>query len=400
MLAYFAIYSAPAPCDALPFTEWIVEAHAVCMRTLVVGFAELALGLQITVFPAGSGDTTYNYVELLVVAILAATGAAAASLLSRGRAMTGANVERVRAYLRWVLGAALLSYGWAKAPPLQMPAPGPERLVMSFADASPMGLLWTFVGSSAAYQVFSGLIEVVAGGMLLVRRASLAGALMASVVLLNVVALNLCYDVPVKLYSMHLLAIALLLVAPHAARIVRAVQLESSFVAARPPRRLPRKLRWAALASLGAWLALQPLVESLGELEAARAELAGSAWHGVWRVERFERGGLASRELADGERWVRVGLNAAGLAAIQRADGRARRQLVSVDPERGELVLRRREEPDPIPLTFAQPAHDVLELSGEFEGAPIVVRLVREPAEGLLLTSRGLRWISEHPFNR
>lgn len=396
MLAYFVIYSLPAPCDALPFTEWILEAHALCMRTLVVGFAELALGLEISVFPAGSGDTTYNYVELLVVAILAATGAAAAIWLSRGRAITAANVERVRAYLRWVLGAALLSYGWAKAPPLQMPAPGPERLVMSFADASPMGLLWTFMGASAAYQVFSGLIEVVAGGLLLVRRTSLAGALMASVVLLNVVALNLCYDVPVKLYSMHLLAMALLLVAPHAPRFVRAVLLESSSVA----ERLPRRRRWAALASLGAWLALQPLVESLGELEAARAELAGSAWHGVWRVERFERGGLVNRELADGERWVRVGLNAAGLAAIQRADGHARRQLVSVDPERGELVLSRREEPDPIPLAFAQPAHDVLELSGEFEGAPIVVRLVREPAEAALLASRGFRWISEKPFNR
>ena len=55
-------------------------------------------------------------------------------------------------------------------------------------------------------------------------------------VMTNVVILNFCYDVPVKLYSSELLLMAVLLFAPHARRVIAA-----------SPERV-----WAALVDPGA----------------------------------------------------------------------------------------------------------------------------------------------------
>ena len=70
-----------------------------------------------------------------------------------------------------------------------------------------MGLLWTFMGASAPYQMLAGLAEVTCGMLLFWRRSRLLGALLAIGVMGNVVALNYCYDVPVKLFSTELLRI-------------------------------------------------------------------------------------------------------------------------------------------------------------------------------------------------
>ena len=52
------------------------------------------------------------------------------------------------------------------------------------------------------------------------RRTTTLGALIVAFVMTNVVMLNFCYDVPVKLFSLHILAFALFLVAPDAKRLV------------------------------------------------------------------------------------------------------------------------------------------------------------------------------------
>ena len=115
----------------------------------------------------------------------------------------------LRLGLRLMLGSALLTYGFYKIFPLQFPPPTAEQLAVTYADSSPMGLLWRFMGASKAYSTFGGLAEAVPGLLLLFRRTATLGALGATAVLLNVVALNLSYDVTVKLYSMELLLMAL-----------------------------------------------------------------------------------------------------------------------------------------------------------------------------------------------
>src|SRR5947199_1204250 len=105
----------------------------------------------------------------------------------------------------------MLSFGAYKVIKSQFPAPSLDRLLEPYGDSSPMGLLWTFMGASKAYTIFGGFAEMLGGALLTVRRTTLLGALVCIGVITNIVMLNFSYDVPVKLYSTHLLLMAIFL---------------------------------------------------------------------------------------------------------------------------------------------------------------------------------------------
>jgi hypothetical protein len=102
----------------------------------------------------------------------------------------------------------------------QMPPPPLSRLVEAYGDSSPMGLLWTFMGASRGYNAFAGGAEMLAGLLLFVPGLTALGALLAIAVMSNVFMLNMCYDVPVKLFSFHLLLMAVFLAIPDLRRLI------------------------------------------------------------------------------------------------------------------------------------------------------------------------------------
>jgi hypothetical protein len=113
----------------------------------------------------------------------------------------------------------MLTYGLIKVFKSQFPFPTAARLFEPYGDSSPMGLLWTFMGYSTAYNVLAGGAESIGGLLLFFRRTTTLGALLLVGVIGNVAALNFCYDVPVKLYSTNLWLMAAFLVAPDLGRL-------------------------------------------------------------------------------------------------------------------------------------------------------------------------------------
>src|SRR5579863_6336567 len=148
----------------------------------------------------GSGDTSLNWSEMLTYATVAIIGGAIWSAFARAKNSPHLS-EVLRIVVRYALGFTLLGYGVAKVIPTQFSTPSLNRLAEHVGEMSPMGMLWTFMGSSAPYTIFSGVLETTGGLLLLFRRTTALGALIASAVLANIVALNFCYDVPVKLFS-------------------------------------------------------------------------------------------------------------------------------------------------------------------------------------------------------
>jgi hypothetical protein len=71
-------------------------------------------------------------------------------------------------------------------------------------------------------------METAAGLLLLWRRTITAGLLLAAGAFTNVVMINLSYDVPVKLYSIHLVAACLILLALDARRLATFLMLNRS----------------------------------------------------------------------------------------------------------------------------------------------------------------------------
>jgi hypothetical protein len=95
-----------------------------------------------------------------------------------------------------------------------------HMLATPLGDLLPMRFSWLFIGFSKPYEIFSGLMEIFAGSLLLFRRTATLGAMVATGVFLNVMMLNLCYDIPVKIYSMQLTFVALFLLANESKRII------------------------------------------------------------------------------------------------------------------------------------------------------------------------------------
>lgn len=115
--------------------------------------------------------------------------------------------------LRSFLFLNMMAYGFAKVALIQFSEPTLERLIMPVGELTPMRLLWTFMGYSAVYQIFAGLLEVAGGFLLLFRKTTTLGALLIAGVMSNVALMNFTFDVPVKNLATHLFVFSLILAA-------------------------------------------------------------------------------------------------------------------------------------------------------------------------------------------
>jgi hypothetical protein len=168
----------------------------------------------------GSGDTSWAYAQLSLYVSIAAIGCLVWTLLDRRRTHYERLAFWLRMIVRYYVAAAALSYGIIKLFALQMPFPSLSQLATPLGDLLPMRFSWLFIGYSVPYQFFSGAMETTAGLLLLYRRTVTAGLFAATGAFMNVVMINLAYDVPVKLYASHLLFSCLFLLALDSKRLL------------------------------------------------------------------------------------------------------------------------------------------------------------------------------------
>jgi uncharacterized membrane protein YphA (DoxX/SURF4 family) len=421
---YFLIYNFPQPVSVIPGLSVVGEWYDRVWRTIVPWVGEHALHLpqRITIFPNGSGDTTFNYVQLLFFLALAVVGTilwtiAAAPFKVRHHD----TLHRwFSFYLRVVLGMTLLSYGFVKVIKLQFPDLEVGRLVQTYGDSSPMGLLWTFMGASTPYTFFAGLSEVVGGTLLMFRRTALLGAIVSAGVMLHVALLNFCYDVPVKLYSSHLFLMACVIALPDAKRLIRAVVLNKPTPPA-PERRLFER-RWMDLtgAAVKAVLVLALIgLQGYSSIEQRRQMLDTSSQPkviGSYDVTKFAEGGVDKPMLlSDATLWKRIGVRAMGteppsfLLSVRKMNNDSIRYNLALDEKTSEMKLTPWRGGSPLPEGETEPAPETLRytldgkqltLEGTISGTPLKVELKRLEATDFLLVNRGFHWINETPFNR
>jgi hypothetical protein len=384
----------------------VVAGYTRLLQVIVVRVGKLLFHVDITVFPAGSGDTTYNYVEIFVFALVAALTALAWTLLDRRRLEYSLLHDWLRVYVRFGLGFTLIEYGASKVIPTQFPTPSLGRLLQPFGNASPMGLMWTFMGASAAYTIFAGASEMIAGLLLMTRRTTLLGALASMAVLGNVVMLNFCYDVPVKLYSSHLFLMAFFLAAPDLRRLAdllvfnRRVEpaVHRPLFAGKVWHRTALVVRTLFLAGF----AVLGLYETYGVYNTYGAGAPRSPLYGVWNVDEFALDGAVHPPLlTDEARWRRVVFDRTDYFTVQNMNDSRQSYEMKMDAGKRTLTLSQSDKPAwKAAFTYARPDRDHLLLTGTFDGHPVRATLHLTDAKKRLLTSRGFHWINEYPFNR
>lgn len=134
---------------------------------------------------------------------------------------------RVGWFLHWLarmlVFAMVMPYALAKLGLGQMGQADYPELLITLGEKSPMGLLWTFMGFSPVIQFLAGLVEFIAGVLVLWRRTAWIGGLIGFLSLGVVWLLNMTFDVPVKDLSALQALLFLAILAPWLPRLVRFV---------------------------------------------------------------------------------------------------------------------------------------------------------------------------------
>jgi len=348
----------------------------------------------------GSGDKTFDWVLVFCLLVMALVATAAWTILDRRREGYSALHGWFHLFVRFALGATMVVYGATKAIPLQMGAgPSLGRLVEPFGYFSPMGVLWSFMGASPAYQSFTGCAELLGGILLFLPWTTTLGALVCLADTVQVFTLNMTYDVPVKLMSFHLVLLSLFLLAPDAARLARV------FLAARPPLlRGSRAERIVRVAQVG--LCAYLIAISFYGLRRQWTLYGGGApkspLYGIWNVEQMSLDGkLLAPLLTDHDRWRRIVFDSPKRAAFHRMDDSIELYRTDIDLAGKTLVLIGGDTLDRTwTIALEQPAADRLALEGDMEGHHVRMQLLLEDRQKYPLVSRGFHWIQEYPFNR
>jgi len=402
---YFFLYIFPFPLDYIPYVGIAAGWYQNLWNALVPWVGKVVFHVAITVQPNGSGDTTWNYVQLFCFVVLAAVATLVWTLLDRRRANYARLHEWLRIWVRFYLATAMVTYGAFKLFPSQMPAPSLDRLMQPIGDASPMGLLWTFMGASQSYEFFSGAAEMLGGLLLIARRTALLGALVSIAVVSNIVMLNFSYDVPVKLFSFHLLLMAIFLALPDARRLANLFLFNRPAPPAdiRPPfrrvwlNRVALACRTLLVVGIAAATLAQSYQNTLGE----RASNS-SPFFGIWGVDEFEVNGQIRPPLpSDEERWQRMIFAYPGAVSVQLMNQHRVRYTLNLIPQKGVLELTKFAEPKwKATFSYQQAGPGRFALEGTLDGQKIRAKLHRAKIPKFQLVDRGFHWINEYPFNR
>ena len=422
-ICYFFLYMFPSPMNAIPYSSYVLGWYMDARAWLTVQSGNLIFGIEEMPGPTGSGDRSIDFAELALVAVAALVASLTWQLMRRGKGIPKEITTSFITYCRFYLASVMLVYGSFKIIPLQMPAPGPDRLIEGIGEMSPMGMLWTFMGTSSAYQIFAGMGETISGLLLLWRKTSLVGALISVGVMANVAAMNYMFDVPVKLFSSHLLFIGLVILSPHFFRLINVLVLH---LPTKPADLHPAPIRklWFVIPVLIVKLYLvyfyvgQTNYRAYQQLYTRGLLAERFEFNDVYRVTSFERNGVVDRENEDDLRWVRIGFQASSISSVMDPDpeddieetvtrrtGRMRVQWANGPTTRFGFSLIE----ETMELTFPTLDGSILNiletesgmvLEGVFEGADVRIALDRIPESEFNLKSRGYNWINEVPFNR
>lgn len=410
VFAYVLLYNFAFPLDTLP----VIGEH---LSTAISGFWELVVpwvyrhvvgGPELSTAMSGSGDKAFNYAQTGLFLALALIVACVWSFIDRQRTRYAKAHDLLRVYVRYVLAMTMLSYGFSKLFKTQFPFPSMDKLTQSVGELSPMGLLWTFMGYSPGYNLFTGGAEVLGGLLLFFRRTTTLGALVVIGVMSNVVALNFFYDVPVKLYSTHLLLFAVLLLLPDLRRLADVLVLNRATqpVALATPFTFSPRTTWALLGVKLLFIGWMLYFFTSRRLEAYSTWGAGAPrppLHGLYEVESFTRAGAVLPPLlGDTTRWRGFSIGRGNWLTLRKMDGSKQNFQVTGSVEDRTLVLTEGagEDSKKTTLTLEQPDAEHLVLQGTFEGAAIDVRARKVDTSKFQLLNRGFHWVQEAPFNR
>ena len=348
---------------------------------------------------SGSGDTSYGYAQLCFFLLAAVLGTLVWTIFDKRK-----NYDTAYYWLlvlvRYYVAMFALIYGIIKLFGQQMIFPSLSALATPLGDLLPMRFSWYFIGYSTPYQFFSGAAEVLAGLLLLYRRTSTLGAFIAASVFLNVMMMNLCYDIPVKLFSIHLFLCSNFLLLGDARRLLNFFVFNKPTLPS-PRFTLPKKwMRASQIILKIAFVALFLVMPLYGSYQGTMGSNQGSAPKklatGFFTVNQFQG------NTVDSLRWKDVVFETNNSGSIQTADTlfrqRYRRGYFSYTLDSlTKTMAFKKFASDTLSLFtmhYAMPDTNRILLRGKIRNDSVIVALKRQNRH-FQLAERQFHWLSE-----
>jgi hypothetical protein len=297
-------------------------------------------------------------------------------------------------------------YGIDKVIPLQMPFPYLTRLLEPYGNFSPMAVLWSSIGASRSYEIFAGSAETLGGILLLTPRTTTLGALVCLADMIQVFMLNMTYDVPVKLFSFHLILFSLFLLTPDLRRLLDFFFNDRT---AAPSRQTPlfRSVRANRLAVttqvvFGLYLIGMSIYSGIGAWKQYGDGRPKSALYGIWNVDEMSVDGQPRAPLfTDKDRWRRVVFDFSTFTSFQRPDDTFTGYSSTIVEKDSTLTLTKAADKNwKASFIYSRPAPDQIVLNGSMDGHQVQMKLKLVDRDKFTLVNRGFHWINEYPFQR
>jgi hypothetical protein len=398
---YFALY-------IFPFPIGIVEVpfdFSLIWDMPVIWLGKTLFDYDITIRPNGSGDTTWNYVQVLLITTIAIPATIVWSILDHKRQNYDKLYLWLTIFLRYYLGSVMIGYGLAKVIKTQFPLPPLQRLTGAYGDSSPMGLLWTFMGFSTGYNFFTGMAEILGGFLLFFRRTRLLGALVCIGVMSNVVMLNFAYDVPVKLYSTHLLAMAIFLIIPDFKRLADFFVLNRSVQGVvQQPIFNSKGLTYTSWAIKVLFIGYLMIVSPIMRLQ-MQSQWGDHApkpeFYGMYDVKVHALNGDTLPPLIDHKvRWKQMTVEFKDWATVDYMDATKIYWRFSADTTGRSFELYSIDSAYHYSFKYTDEGFGNYSVVGGDSTSNIFFKLKRKLPQDYLLMNRGFNWVNEYPYNR
>lgn len=391
---------------AYPFFGFLTQKPIDLMQKFApwLGKNILKIPYEIATGPNGSGDTTYDYLVVLIAFLTGVLGTLIWSVLDRKRTHYTKMYYWLTTGIRYYVGLMLISYGMVKVVQLQFPSPTFYRLLEPYGESSPMGLAWTFLGFSKGYNMFMGIAEVLAG-LLLFRRTLTFGTIITLMTALNVMMVNYFFDVPVKILSTHLVIMTLFLLLRDIKKVL------SFFLTSNPTQRLTLikrpKLKKGFNISLNVFKGLL-LVYVLGfgfinALEGQKIygdKAPKPPLYGAYEISSFAVNGDTITDYKNDRIWKYIRFEREGSVSINKLNKQRLAYRTDVDTLNNKIKFTSYRDSTDFYFFNYKKTDSTLNFHYVYKNDTISGSTKRLSKEDFLLTNRGFHWISERPYNR
>jgi hypothetical protein len=340
-------------------------------------------------------DSTGFYLNALNLLLLSMLGALAWAYFSRHRHYNHIWLFTLMTLVRYYLALQMLWYGFDKVFKVQFYLPEPNTLFTPLGHTQRDILYWSTMGSSYTYTVFAGITELLAAVMLLFHRTYLLGLLFTAGIMVNVLLINIGFDISVKLYSCFLLLLCTIGITIHTPGLYRFfwLHLPARQYLWRPninttKKRITYRLVKSVVVMLIFADALAPFVQA-GNFNDDR--YPRPFLHGAYEVKSFEVNGKKQvADLQNQQRWKRFFVHRRSYFIVQRMNDEMADFALAYDLPHHQLHIK---DYDSTIYTFQYTLNkDILVLKGLVHQDTLTVEGKKIDLEQLPLLRKEFGW--------